>query len=103
MTAIQIELFPVAPTHIAGATAGVPEQHTTGTDSKNMAPVNLYDVDGRVCARATIDTTMTLDPCRSCPLRELCEPDNCGMKLYDVDVPEQEYTPFANWVDAPLF
>lgn len=103
MKAIQIELFPVAPTHIAGATAGMNKQHTTGADYKNMVPVNLYDADGRVCARATIDTTMTLDPCRSCPLRELCEPDNCGQKLYDVDVPEQEYTPFEDWVDAPLY
>lgn len=103
MTAIQLELFPVAPTHIAGAPAVVLDQHNTGAKTKHMAPVNLYDADGRVCARATIDTTMTLDPCRSCPLRELCEPDNCGMKLYDVDVPEQDYMPFADWVDAPLF
>ena len=103
MNAIQLELFPVAPMHIAGAPAVVLGQHKTGADTKHMAPVNLYDADGRVCARATIDTTMTLDPCRSCPLRELCEPDNCAMKLYDVDVPEQDYTPFADWVDAPLF
>lgn len=103
MTAIQLELFPVAPTHIAGVPAVVLDMHKTGADTKHMASVNLYDADGRMCACATIDTTMTLDPCRSCPLRELCEPDNCGMKLYDVDVPEQEYSPFADWVNAPLF
>lgn len=103
MTVIQLEIFPVTPTHAAGVPAVVPDLVNTGVDPKHMASVNLYDADGRVCARAIIDTTLTLDPCRSCPLRELCDRDNCGMKLYDVDVPEQEYMPFEDWVDAPPF
>lgn len=103
MTAIQLELFPGTPTHAAGVPAVVADLVNTGVDTKHMAPVNLYDADGRVCARAIIETTLTLDPCRSCPLRELCDPDNCGMKLYDVDVPELEYMPFNDWVDALLF
>lgn len=103
MTAIQLELFPVAPTHAAGATAVVLDLHNTGADNKHMAPVNLYDAEGRVCARATIDSTMTLDPCRSCPLRELCDDSGCGQKLYAVDVPEPEDITFDDWLDALLY
>lgn len=103
MTAIQIELFPLATTHLAGASTGASNRQPAGHDEKNLMTVNLYDIDGRVCARSTIDVTMTLDPCRSCPLRDICTEESCGQKLYDVDVPEQEYAPFEDWLDAPLY
>lgn len=103
MTAIQLELFPVAPTHIAGAPAGAPGHQPVPHDAETILTVNLYDTDGRVCARSTIDVTMTLDPCRSCPFRDICSEDSCGQKLYDVDVQEQEYEPFEEWLSAPLY
>ena len=26
-----------------------------------------------------------IDPCRACPMAGLCDPDECGMKLYKID------------------
>lgn len=29
-----------------------------------------------------------IDPCRACPMAGLCDPDECGMKLYPLDTPK---------------
>lgn len=55
-----------------------------------------------ICPRETINTTMTLDPCPSCPLREVCG-DDCGMKLYDIDSDGQEDLSFTEWLSEPLY
>lgn len=69
----------------------------------NILTVNLYDTDGRMCVKTSIDVTMTLDPCPSCPFRDFCDEDSCAQKLYDVDVPEQDYTPWEDWLSDPLY
>lgn len=60
----------------------------------------LFDKD--ICPRGTISSTLTLDPCKGCPLKGLCPSDDCGMKLYDVDEPEENYTPFTDWLQDTL-
>ena len=61
---------------------------------------SLFDKD--ICPRGTISSTLTLDPCKGCPLKGLCPSDDCGMKLYDVDEPEENYTPFTDWLQETL-
>ena len=58
--------------------------------------------DKDICPRGTISSTLTLDPCKGCPLKGLCPSDDCGMKLYDVDEPEENYTPFTDWLQETL-
>lgn len=60
----------------------------------------LFDKD--ICPRGTISSTLTLDPCKGCPLRGLCPSDDCGMKLYDLDEQEENYTPFTDWLQDAL-
>lgn len=103
MTAIQLELFREATKMVTGATPVAPMNQPNDDDAKFIMTVNLYDTDGRVCAQETIDVTMTLDPCRSCPLREICAEDECGQKLYDIDTPEEDLTPFEDWLSGTLY
>ena len=58
--------------------------------------------DNDICPRGTINSTLNLDPCKGCPLRGLCPSDDCGMKLYDIDEPEENYTPFTDWLQDTL-
>lgn len=90
MTAIQLELFPQETMMPAAPATGL-----------HPASINLHDTDGLVCARVTIDSTLTLDPCRSCPLNELCGADDCGQKLYDLDDDTMNYYPFEDWLNDP--
>lgn len=60
----------------------------------------LFDKD--ICPRGTISSTLTLAPCKGCPLRGLCPSDDCGMKLYDLDEQEENYTPFTDWLQDTL-
>lgn len=90
MTAIQLELFPQETMMVSAPVTGL-----------HPASINLHDTDGRVCARVTIDCTMTLDPCRSCPLHELCCVDDCGQKLYDLYDDTMNYFPFEDWLNDP--
>ena len=103
MKAIQLDLFTGAPASIAGAAPVASGPQPDKPDSTFLMAVNLYDADGRVCARETIDVTMTLDPCRSCPLREICAEDECGQKLYDIDTPEEDLTLFEDWLSDSLY
>lgn len=54
------------------------------------------------CPSGIIDTTLTLDPCRGCPLLGLCPSDDCAMHLYELDDEEENYTPFEDWLSEPL-
>lgn len=103
MKATQLELFSNAWNMTTGAAPAAPKSQPKDDDSEFIMTVNLYDSDGRVCVRETIDVTMTLDPCLSCPLRDICTEDSCGQHLDEVDQLEQEYIPFADWLDAPLY
>lgn len=103
MRAIQLELFPAATKKMAAASPEASGTQPDVPDTTFLISVNLYDTDGRVCARETIDVTMTLDPCRSCPLREVCCEDECGQKLYDIDTPEEDLTPFKDWLSDTLY
>lgn len=58
--------------------------------------------DRDICPRGTIGSTLTLDPCKGCPLKGICPSDDCGMKLYDVDESEENYTPFTDWLQDTL-
>lgn len=44
------------------------------------------------------------DICKRCDLRELCSSDDCGKKLYDIDLPElQDYLQtFEDWLLDPI-
>lgn len=55
-----------------------------------------------ICPRGTINSTLTLDPCKGCPLQGICPSDDCGMKLYELDDEEEYYTPFEDWLSEPL-
>lgn len=55
-----------------------------------------------ICPRGTISSTLTLDPCKWCPEWGLCPSDDCGMKLYELDDEEENYTPFEDWLSEPL-
>ena len=55
-----------------------------------------------ICPRGTINSTLALDPCKECPLRGLCPSDDCGMKLYDIDEQEENYTSFTDWLQDTL-
>lgn len=92
MTAIQLDLFPQEAMMAAAPATGL-----------HPAFINLHDIDGRVCARVTIDSTLTLDPCRSCPLHELCGADDCGQKLYEIDDDTPNYASFEEWASDPLW
>lgn len=103
MTAIQLELFRDATKMATGATPVAPRTQPKDDDSKFIMTVNLYDTDGHVYGHSEIDVTMTLDPCRSCPFREFCDEEECGQKLYDIDAPMKDYTPFDEWLSDPLY
>lgn len=87
MTAIQLDLF-----------TGVPMAPTVFIQKKATFPAT--EADGEVCPRQTISSTMTLDPCPSCPLHDLCSSDDCGMKLYDIDQCEPPYMAMQDWVQG---
>lgn len=56
-----------------------------------------------VCPRGENESTLNLDPCKGCPLREVCGPDDCGMKLYETDINEPEDYSFEDWLSDPLY
>lgn len=72
-------------------------------DGQAAAPSAQTEINLGVCPRNEVNSTMNLDPCKGCPLKGICADDDCGMKLYDIDVPEQEYYPFEEWLSDPLY
>ena len=81
---------------------------TTGAHMPSTNPVIPEKEDVRtlsendICPRGTINSTLALDPCKECPLQGLCPSDDCGMKLYDIDEQEENYTPFTDWLQDTL-
>ena len=81
---------------------------TTGALVPSTNPVIQEREDVRtlsendICPRGTINSTLALDPCKECPLWGLCPSDDCGMKLYDTDEQEENYTPFTDWLQDTL-
>lgn len=71
-----------------------------GGESQTATPSHTLDLG--VCPRNENENTLTLDPCRGCPLCEVCAPEDCGMKLYDIDVSEPESQDFEDWLSDPL-
>lgn len=55
-----------------------------------------------VCPRQENNSTLNLDPCRGCPLREVCAPDDCGMKLYELDVNDPDTIDWEDWLSDPI-
>lgn len=55
-----------------------------------------------ICPRGTISSTLSLDPCKGCPLRGLCPSDDCGMHLFELDDEEENYTSFEDWLTETL-
>ena len=44
--------------------------------------------------------TQFTDPCKACALREVCDPDECGRKLYPLDSNKSKYSsPIQNRMD----
>lgn len=80
----------------------------TGALVPSTAPVIREKEEERIssvsdiCPRDTISSTLTLDPCKGCPLQGICPSDDCGMKLYELDDEEQNYTPFDDWLSETL-
>lgn len=91
MKAIQLDLFTGRQ-----VMASEPSTETLKTSSINST------TNWESCPRGTISSTMTLDPCKGCPLKEVCSPDDCGMKLYETDDPEENYESFEEWLSEPL-
>lgn len=91
MKAIQIDLF-------SGRPAMATEPSTEPKKESRSTRVTNWES----CPRGTISSTMTLDPCKGCPLKEVCSPDDCGMKLYETDDPEENYESFEEWLSEPL-
>lgn len=89
MQAIQLDLF--TGKLVPSTSPVMREKEEEGTSSVND-----------ICPRGTISSTLTLDPCKGCPLRGLCPSDDCGMKLYELDDEEVNYTPFEDWLSEPL-
>lgn len=81
---------------------------TTGAMVPSTNPVIHEKEDVRtlsendICPRGTINSTLALDPCKECPLRGLCPNDDCGMKLYDIDEQEENYSSFTDWLQDTL-
>lgn len=77
---------------------------STGAKVPSTNPVILVQRDVRTLSendiypRGTINSTLTLDPCKECPLKGICPSDDCGMHLYELDEPEENYTPFSDWL-----
>lgn len=44
------------------------------------------------------------DICKRCDLRDFCSSDDCGKKLYPIDLPEQQdnIQSFEDWLSDPL-
>lgn len=50
------------------------------------------------CPRGAVSTVHPSDPCDACPLRSVCDTDECGMKEYEVDQSTPPYGSFEDWV-----
>lgn len=76
------------------------EQHTTAVtiDTKQNTSPAIAETDMAVCTRDTINSTLTLNPCYHCPLREVCAPDDCGQKLYDIMSDADYDQSFEDWL-----
>lgn len=42
------------------------------------------------------------DCCSRCDLKGICDKDECGKKLYELDEPEYNYSDFMAWVESPF-
>lgn len=89
MACIQLDLFSGEIVN----TATTPIAETENADSS---------LQQDICARGVNKYTTLTDPCKGCPLRDLCGADDCGMKLYDIDVPTPETQDFEDWLSEPL-
>lgn len=89
MQAIQLDLF---------TGARVPSTNPVIHEKEDVRTLSESDI----CPRSTINSTLTLDPCKGCPLRGLCSSDDCAMHLYELDEEEENYTPFEDWLSEPL-
>lgn len=89
MQAIQLDLF---------TGARVPSTNPVIHEKEDVRTLSESDI----CPRSTINSTLTLDPCKGCPLRGLCPSDDCAMHLYELDDEEENYTPFEDWLSEPL-
>lgn len=85
MQAIQLDIF-------TGALVQSASPVMQGIEDVNTSSVN------DICPRGTINSTLSLDPCKGCPLRGLCPSDDCGMHLFELDDKEENYTPFEDWL-----
>ena len=45
---------------------------------------------------------MSLNPCSDCPMFGMCDSDECGMLLHEIDVPKEDlykHVSFEDWLD----
>lgn len=71
-------------------------------DWQGEAPAPTRTLEPVVCPRDTNNSTLYLDPCRGCPLRELCDDDECAMHLYDIMNDSDHEMAFEDWLTLPL-
>lgn len=71
-------------------------------DGKPSIEPEQYTYTLGLCPRDLVTNSLNLDPCRGCPLHDICAPDDCAMKCYDIDVPEPELYTFEDWLSSPL-
>lgn len=42
-------------------------------------------------------TSCIIDPCKGCDLAEVCDHDDCGYHLFELDVPEPPHGEWYDW------
>lgn len=70
-----------------------------GAMPQASAPSETPDLG--VCPRGVNESTIFVDPCKACPLRGLCAPDECGFLLHPIDVDKPEEMDFEEWLSEP--
>lgn len=76
MTAIQLDLF-------------------SGNEIQSSAAHIFIDEQ---CPRGINNGTLLENVCNGCPLRGLCDADECGMKCYEIDQTERPHGDFEDWL-----
>lgn len=41
-----------------------------------------------------------LNPCNGCPMHDLCDADECGMKLYPLDTPKRHFKNLREYINT---
>lgn len=57
--------------------------------------IRISDLD--TCPRGQVSTLREGDPCNGCPLKAVCDSDQCGMLGFEIDQSNPPYGSFEDW------